>query len=241
MGRVAAARQSARSESRKARLQRWLAMDKDRATRDARGGDAVAEGESVRGGGGTMRPESAGVSKLRARAMAQEPDEDQTGRGTTSGRTQVEAGMRRDLLKLPVAAGLVHNNARDRRQSGAGGRILVAKGLHRGAGSGHVGEGSKMTERDAAYAGARSLLAALADTAADPETAGGFEEALLQLDHIDPAARRPVQGASITDRAAAYNALAEALTQLGESGVDPFELALCRSMVATAWRQDRTR
>jgi hypothetical protein len=81
----------------------------------------------------------------------------------------------------------------------------------------------------------------LADTAADPDTAGGFEEALLQLDHIDPAARRPVHRASITDRAAAYNGLAEALTQLEQCGVDPFELALCRSMLATAWRQDRTR
>lgn len=90
VGRVAAARQSARSESRKERLQRWLAMDKDRVTRDD-GDDAAAEGESVREGCGTVRPEPSGVSKQGARAMVQEPDEDQTEGGTTSGSTQVEA------------------------------------------------------------------------------------------------------------------------------------------------------
>lgn len=98
-----------------------------------------------------------------------------------------------------------------------------------------------MTERDAAYACARSVLAALADTASDPETAGGFEEALLQLDQIHPATRRPVERVRITDRAAAYDGLADALTQLELFGVDPFELAVCRSMLATAWRHDQDR
>jgi len=84
--------------------------------------------DSGRDGGGTVRPEPAGVSKLRPRAMAQEPSEDQSVGGATSRHTKVDAGMRRDLPKVPVAAGPVHNDARTRRQSGACGRILVARG-----------------------------------------------------------------------------------------------------------------
>jgi len=48
VGQIAAAQQTARSESCKARLHRRLAMDKDRVTRDARGDDAVAEGQRSR-------------------------------------------------------------------------------------------------------------------------------------------------------------------------------------------------
>ena len=90
-----------------------------------------------------------------------------------------------------------------------------------------------------ALAECRSYLAALADTASSLEASLEYQDVLLQLDGLHPGLLPPVTPVPTVNRAVLYAVALETLGRLNEHGLDPFDLALCQCMLATAWGQEQ--
>jgi hypothetical protein len=85
------------------------------------------------------------------------------------------------------------------------------------------------------FAEARSYLAALADTANGFDTSLEYERVLLQLDHLHGGQVTPITVIPTGDRTILYDVARTAIVRLVDYGIDRFELAICLSMLATAW------
>jgi hypothetical protein len=88
------------------------------------------------------------------------------------------------------------------------------------------------------FAEARSYLAALADTAPGFDTSLEYERVLLQLDHLHHGQVTPITVVPTGDRTVLYDVARTAITRLVDYGVDRYELAICLSMLATAWETE---
>ncbi len=88
------------------------------------------------------------------------------------------------------------------------------------------------------FAEARSYLAALADSATDFDVSLEYERVLLQLDHVHGGQVTPITVVPTGDRQVLYDVARTAMTRLVDYGVDRFELAICLSMLATAWEEE---
>jgi hypothetical protein len=89
-----------------------------------------------------------------------------------------------------------------------------------------------------ALAECRSYLAALADTADSLEASLDYREVLLQLDWLQPGHLPPVTPVPTENRKVLYTVALETLGRLAEHGLDPFDLAMCQCMLATAWGRE---
>ena len=89
-----------------------------------------------------------------------------------------------------------------------------------------------------ALAECRSYLAALADTASSVETSLEYQDVLLQLDGLIPGHLPPVTPVPTENRTVLYRVALKTLGRLEEHGLDPFDLALCQCMLATAWGRE---
>jgi hypothetical protein len=100
-----------------------------------------------------------------------------------------------------------------------------------------------MTDLSEVYARTRSLLAALGDSAESWEAAADYEEVLLRLDGIAPAARQPLVHLTVVEgtRLDLYLEARDALGDLRAGGVDGFELGICTTMLATGWEREQVR
>jgi hypothetical protein len=98
-----------------------------------------------------------------------------------------------------------------------------------------------MTELVEVYARARSLLAALADTADRGDAAAGYDQVLLTLDTIRPAPRRALIKLDLPDggRPQLYRQARDTLAELAVEGVDLLEVGVCRNMLATVWEREQ--
>ena len=85
------------------------------------------------------------------------------------------------------------------------------------------------------FAEARSYLAALADSATGFDASLEYERVLLQLDHLHGGQVTPLAVVPTGDRTVLYNVARTAIFRLVDYGVDRYELAICLSMLATAW------
>ena len=85
------------------------------------------------------------------------------------------------------------------------------------------------------FAEARSYLAALADSATGLDASLEYERVLLQLDHLHSGQVTPLTVVPTGNRKVLYTVARTALTRLVDYGVDRYELAICLSMLATAW------
>ena len=90
-----------------------------------------------------------------------------------------------------------------------------------------------------ALAECRSYLAALADTAPNLETSLEYQDVLLQLDGLHPGHLPQVTPVPTENRTVLYEVALETLGRLNEHGLDPFDLALCQCMLATAWGREQ--
>ncbi len=88
------------------------------------------------------------------------------------------------------------------------------------------------------FAEARSYLAGLADSATDFDVSLEYERVLLQLDHVHGGQVTPITVVPTGDRQVLYDVARTAMTRLVDYGVDRFELAICLSMLATAWEEE---
>jgi len=95
-----------------------------------------------------------------------------------------------------------------------------------------------LLNRAVALAECRSYLAALADTAPNTESSLEYQDVLEHLDwlHTDP--QPPVTPVPSENRKVVYAVALETLGRLEEYGLDPFDLALCQCMLATAWGRE---
>jgi hypothetical protein len=89
------------------------------------------------------------------------------------------------------------------------------------------------------FAEARSYLAALADNATGFDASLEYERVLLQLDHLHSGQVTPITVVPTGDRTVLYDVARTAITHLVDYGVDRHELAICLSMLATAWETER--
>ena len=89
------------------------------------------------------------------------------------------------------------------------------------------------------FAEARSYLAALADSATGFDASLEYERVLLQLDHLHGGQVTPLAVVPTTDRTVLYNVARTAITGLVDYGIDRYELAICLSMLATAWDDEQ--
>jgi len=98
-----------------------------------------------------------------------------------------------------------------------------------------------MTDLGEVYARARSLLAALADSAESWEAAADYEEVLLLLDGIAPAPRQRLVHLDVVEgtRGDLYLLARDALGLLRAAGVDEFEVGICATMLATRWEREQ--
>ncbi len=85
------------------------------------------------------------------------------------------------------------------------------------------------------FAEARSYLPALADTAHGFDASLEYERVLLQLNHLHGGQVTPITVVPTGERTVLYNVARTPITRLIDYGVDRFELAICLSMLATAW------
>ena len=85
------------------------------------------------------------------------------------------------------------------------------------------------------FAEARSYLCALADTASGFDASLEYERVLLHLDHLHGGQVTPISIVPTGDRTVLYDVARTAITRLVDYGVDRYELAICLSMLATAW------
>lgn len=90
-----------------------------------------------------------------------------------------------------------------------------------------------------ALAECRSYLATLADTAPSVEASLEYEDVLLQLDGLHSSHLPPVTPVPTENRPVLYTVALETLGRLQEHGLDPFDLALCQCMLATAWEWEQ--
>jgi hypothetical protein len=89
-----------------------------------------------------------------------------------------------------------------------------------------------------ALAECRSYLAALADTAPSGEASLEYQDVLLQLDGLNSGHLPPVTPVPTENRKVLYTVALKSLGRLEEHGMDPFDLALCQCMLATAWGRE---
>lgn len=88
------------------------------------------------------------------------------------------------------------------------------------------------------FAEARSYLCALADTASGFDASLEYERVLLHLDHLHGGQVTPITVVPTGDRIVLYDVARTAITRLVDYGVDRYELAICLSMLATAWETE---
>jgi hypothetical protein len=88
------------------------------------------------------------------------------------------------------------------------------------------------------FAEARSYLCALADTASGFDVSLEYERVLLQLDHLHGGQVTPISIVPTADRTVLYDVARTAITRLVDYGIDRYELAICLSMLATAWEDE---
>ena len=89
------------------------------------------------------------------------------------------------------------------------------------------------------FAEARSYLAALADGTNNFDASLEYERVLLHLDHLHDFVVTPITVVPTGDRQTLYAVARIAITRLRDHGVDRFELAICLSMLAGAWDEER--
>ncbi len=99
-----------------------------------------------------------------------------------------------------------------------------------------------MTGLAGVYARTRSVLAALGDSAESWQAAADYEDVLLLLDAIAPAARQPLVRIVVAEptRSDLYLEAREALDLLRAAGADGFEVGICATLLATSWEREQT-
>jgi hypothetical protein len=85
---------------------------------------------------------------------------------------------------------------------------------------------------------ARSYVAALADSANGFDATLEYERVLLQLDHLHGGHIPPITVVPTGNRQVLYDVAEASIGGLVHHGIDRFELAICRSMLATAWHEE---
>lgn len=86
----------------------------------------------------------------------------------------------------------------------------------------------------------RSYVAALADMADSFDASLEFERVLLQLDWLHDGEIPPVTVVPSKDRNLLYSLAQASIAHLEHHGVDRLELAICQSMLTTAWDLDQS-
>ena len=89
-----------------------------------------------------------------------------------------------------------------------------------------------------ALAECRSYLTALYATALRVEASLEYQEVLVHLDCLHAGSMPPVAPVPTDNRNVIYTVALESLGRLEEYGLDPFDLALCQCMLATAWGRE---
>lgn len=88
------------------------------------------------------------------------------------------------------------------------------------------------------FAEARSYICALADSASGFDASLEYERVLLHLDELHDGQVTPISVVPTGDREVLYDVARTAITRLVDYGLDRFELAICLSMLATAWESE---
>ena len=89
------------------------------------------------------------------------------------------------------------------------------------------------------FAEARSYLCALADTASGFDASLEYERVLLHLDHLHGGQVTPISIVPTGERTVLYDVARTAITRLVDYGIDRYELAICLSMLGTAWEGEQ--